>query len=217
MGLYPCCKALLAGLADHRGIATGIDLGFAPAMCLAERHLLYTCLGREHRLPAKVRVHTAGHVEKFAIIKIRRRRAAPIQRDVGIAGQGCQQQRLDAGVTCAGGEKDQRALVIVLPGTGAQRAFELYRCTCLQGGQQTFSEQAAADLADVKHQLPLCLGRQVGNGETAAVAVVQLKPHVLARPHLQRLSRLQHQLDDICAQRALANHLCLGFQCWCVQ
>ena len=84
-------------------------------------------------------------------------------------------------------------------------------------GETAATEATAADLADVKHQLPLFLGRQVGNGETAAVTVVQLKPHVLARPHLQWLSRLQHQLDNICAQRALANDLCLGLQCRGVQ
>ncbi|MNP00875.1 hypothetical protein D3C76_926730 [compost metagenome] len=73
VGLYAGGKAQFAGLADHGGIAAGIDLGVGPLMRLAQRHLLHPCLSREHRVPAKVGVFMAGLFEKRAVIEVRRR------------------------------------------------------------------------------------------------------------------------------------------------
>ncbi|MNS22245.1 hypothetical protein D3C72_540290 [compost metagenome] len=212
MGLQACCEALLANLADHRGIAAGIDLGVGPAMGLGQRHLLHARLVRQHRVPAKVSVCTAGLVEKLTVIEVGVRSATPVQRDLGITCQGGQQQWLDAGVTCASGEQHQGPLVLVLPGAGTHRPFKFQAVTCLQGWQQAFGKQAAAYLADVKHQLPLVPGGQVGDGKTAAIAVVEPKAYVLASPYRQRLCRLQHQFDDIGAQFAFAMNLRVDFQ-----
>ncbi|MNE50604.1 hypothetical protein D3C80_1451890 [compost metagenome] len=100
----------------------------------------------------------------------------------------------------------------MLPGAGTHRPFQFQRVAGLQRWQQAFGKQAAIDLADMKHQLPLVLGGQVGDREAAAVAVVEPEPNVLASPYLQRLSGLQYQFDDICAQLALAKNPCMGFQ-----
>ena len=69
----------------------------------------------------------------------------------------------------------------------------------------------------MKHQPALILCGQIGDGETAAVAIVEAKPEVLAGPDVEWLGGQQHQLDDICAQRAFADHLCADCQRWRVQ
>ena len=163
-------------------------------------------------MPVKAWMCLAGSLKKLSVVEVCRRRVPPIQGDFGLAGQGRQQQGLDAGITGPGGEQHNRAPIVVLPGAGAYGTFELYRIAHLQGRQDAFGKQATADLANMKHQPALVLRGQIGHGETAAVAIVEAKPEVLAGPDFEWLGSQQHQLDDVGAQRAFADHLCAGFQ-----
>ncbi|MNH17558.1 hypothetical protein D3C79_772380 [compost metagenome] len=95
----------------------------------------------------------------------------------------------------------------MLPGAGAHGPFELQRVAHLQGRQGACGEQPAAEGTNMKHQPPLVLRWQVGDGETAAVAVGQAKPQVLAGAYLEGLRGLQHQFGDIHAEGAFAQHM----------
>ena len=96
----------------------------------------------------------------------------------------------------------------MLPGARADRAFQSEPVAHLQGCQNTLGKQSTTDLTNMKHTLPLVLCRQIGHGETAAIAIIEAKSDVLAGAYLKGLSGQQDQFDNIHTQCPLADHPC---------